>query len=60
MTEDGRLLFLTRFARLFAYGALSVILVLYLTSLGLTETQTGTILTLTLFGDAVVSLILTT
>jgi hypothetical protein len=35
LTKDGWLLLLTRFTRLFAYGALSVILVLYLTSLGL-------------------------
>jgi MFS family permease len=60
LTHDGWLLFVTRFTRLFAYGALSVILVLYLTSLGLTEPQTGIILTLTLVGDAVVSLFLTT
>jgi hypothetical protein len=41
LTNDGWLLFITRFTRLFAYGALSVILVLYLTSLGLSERQTG-------------------
>src|SRR5712691_6188681 len=60
LTPDGRLLFLTRFTRLFAYGALSVILVLYLTSLGLSEPQTGMLLTLTLVGDTFVSLFLTT
>src|SRR5712671_5287525 len=60
MTRDSWLLFLTRFTRLFAYGALSVILVLYLTSLGLSESQTGLLLTLTLAGDTVVSLLLTT
>jgi MFS family permease len=60
LTEDGRLLFLTRFTRLFAYGALSVVLVLYLTSIGLSESQTGLLLTLTLAGDTVVSLFLTT
>src|SRR5713101_1357439 len=60
LTRDGWLLFLTRFTRLFAYGALSVILVLYLTSLGLSEPQTGMVLTLTLAGDTVVSLFLTT
>ena len=60
LTRDGWLLFLTRFTRLFAYGALSVILVLYLTSLGLSEPQTGMVLTLTLIGDTVVSLLLTT
>src|SRR5258708_30198574 len=60
LTRDGWLLFLTRFTRLFAYGALSVVLVLYLTSLGLSESQTGLLLTLTLAGDTVVSLFLTT
>jgi MFS family permease len=54
------LLFLTRFARLFAYGSLSVILVFYLIGLGLTEIQSGLVLTLTLAGDVVVSLYLTT
>ena len=41
---DGRLLFVTRFVRLFAYGALSVVLVLYLVSLGLTEADVGFLL----------------
>src|ERR1700676_5107553 len=59
LTRDGWLLFLTRFTRLFAYGALSVVLVLYLTSLGLSEPQTGMLLTLTLVGDTMVSLFLT-
>src|SRR5690242_10948378 len=56
----ARLLFLTRFVRLFAYGALSVVLVIYLRGLGLTDRQTGTLLTLTLIGDTVISLWLTT
>jgi MFS family permease len=60
LTPDGRLLFATRFLRLFAYGSLSVILVFYLVSLGLTESQTGLLLTLILAGDVVVSLLLTT
>jgi MFS family permease len=60
LTSDGRLLFLTRFTRLFAYGALSVMLVLYLTSIGLSESQTGLLLSLTLVGDTIVSLFLTT
>jgi hypothetical protein len=51
LTHDARLLFLTRFTRLFAYGALSVILVFYLTGLGLSESQTGLLFTLTLAGD---------
>jgi MFS family permease len=60
LTRDGWLLFVTRFARLFAYGSLSVILVFYLVGLGLTEAQSGLVLTLTLAGDVVVSLLLTT
>jgi MFS family permease len=60
LTRDGWLLFVTRFARLFAYGSLSVILVFYLIGLGLTEVQSGLVLTLTLAGDVVVSLFLTT
>jgi MFS family permease len=57
---DARLLFITRFTRLFAYGALSVVLVFYLTGIGLSESRIGTLLTLTLLGDTVVSLALTT
>jgi len=60
LTRDGRLLFATRFVRLFAYGSLSVVLVFYLVGIGLNETQTGLLLTLTLIGDTVVSLALTT
>jgi MFS family permease len=58
--HDARLLFLSRFVRLFAYGSLSVILVFYLVSLGLREAQIGLLLTLTLAGDLVISLLLTT
>jgi len=60
LTRDGQLLFVTRFVRLFAYGSLSVILVFYLVGLGLTESQSGLLLTLTLAGDIAVSLYLTT
>lgn len=60
LTRDAYLLFLTRFVRLFAYGSLSVVLVFYLIGLGLRESQTGILLTLTLVGDTVISLYLTT
>ena len=60
MIPDVRRLFVTRAVRLFAYGALSVILVVYLTTLGLSAAQVGTLLTLTLAGDTAVSLWLTT
>jgi hypothetical protein len=43
-TRDVRLLFCARVIRLFAYGALSVVHVLYLTGLGLSESQTGLLL----------------
>jgi MFS family permease len=60
LTRDARLLFATRFIRLFAYGSLSVVLVFYLVGIGLSEPQTGLLLTATLAGDTVVSLYLTT
>jgi MFS family permease len=60
LPRDGRVLFLTRFIRLFSYGSLSVVLVFYLTALGLSESQAGLLLTLTLLGDTVISLSLTT
>jgi MFS family permease len=57
---DAWLLFATRSLRLFAYGGLSVVLVLYLVGLGLSESDTGILLTATLLGDTLVSLYLTT
>ena len=53
---DGRLLFLTRAARMFSYGFLSVVLVLYLAGLGFSEGRIGLLLTLTLVGDTLISL----
>lgn len=58
--QDIILLFAARMTRLFAYGALSVILVLYLAELGLSETLIGALLTATLAGDAGISLAMTT
>ena len=60
LAPDARLLFGTRIARLFAYGFLSVVLVLYLAERGLTEQRIGFLLTLTLVGDTAISLALTT
>jgi MFS family permease len=60
LTRDGWFLFATRFLRLFSYGMLGVVLVFYLTGLGLNESRTGLLLTLTLLGDTAVSLVLTT
>src|SRR5260370_1167558 len=60
LSRDGWLLFGTRTARLFAYGLLSVVLVLYLSAAGLSEGQIGLLFTLTLLGDTAISLWLTT
>jgi len=57
---DVTRLFLTRGVRLFAYGALSVVLVLHLAAAGLSEARIGLLLTLTLLGDTALSLVLTT
>jgi MFS family permease len=45
---------------LFAYGFLSVVLMIYLARLGLNEKQIGLLFSLTLIGDTVISLWLTT
>ncbi len=55
-----RLLFFTRFLRLFAFGLLSVVLALYLGALGTTPAAIGLLLVVTLCGDTVVALLLTT
>ena len=58
--RDVTLLFSTRLIRLFCYGFLSVVLALYLAQVGLDEKQIGLLFTLTLAGDAGISLWLTT
>ena len=58
--RDISLLFSTRIIRLFCYGFLSVVLALYLFETGLTEKMIGLLFTLTLAGDAGISLWLTT
>jgi len=58
--RDINLLFSTRIIRLFCYGFLSVVMALYLAETGLTEKQIGLLFSLTLAGDAGISLWLTT
>ena len=58
-SPDVRLLFVTRAVRLFAYGFLALILLLYLVELGLTPQRIGLLLTMTLLGDVLVSLPIT-
>ena len=57
---DIRFLFVTRIVRMFAYGLLAVILALYLAQAGLSDAEIGLLLTLTLLGDTVMSLWITT
>ena len=51
LDRDGRLLFAMRTLRMFGYGFLAVVLVLYLAALGLDPLTIGIVLTLTLVGD---------
>jgi MFS family permease len=60
VTRDAWLLFAARAVRMSGYGALGVILVLYLASAGFDAGQIGVLLTLTLVGDTLISLYLTT
>lgn len=57
---DVALLFATRTLRLFAYGLLSIVFVLYLARIGLSGAAIGLLLALTLLGDAAISLWITT
>jgi len=60
LDRDGRVLFALRTLRMFGYGFLAVVLVLYLDALGLDALTIGLVLTLTLVGDTLISLWLTT
>jgi MFS family permease len=60
LDQNARLLFAMRTLRMFGYGFLAVALVLYLDALGLDGWVIGVVLSLTLVGDTVVSLWLTT
>jgi len=60
LPRDGRILFATRIIRLFAYGAMSVVLALYLVSGGFTKQQVGRLISFTLLGDVVVTLLIST
>lgn len=60
MKKDIPLLFATRIIRMFGYGFVSVVLALYLAQRGLSEGEIGLLLTLTLAGDAAITLWITT
>jgi hypothetical protein len=56
LSSDGRLILLSRAVRLFAFGALSIILVLHFSAMGWSESAIGRLLALTMIGDAAVTL----
>ncbi|MBA4137157.1 MAG: MFS transporter [Opitutus sp.] len=58
--RNVRLLFAARIVRMFAYGLLGVVLVLYLVERGLDDSAVGALLTCTFLGDAAISLWLST
>ncbi|PQE31048.1 hypothetical protein CJF32_00006074 [Rutstroemia sp. NJR-2017a WRK4] len=58
-SRDTKLLCLQRFTRLFAYGCSTLILVVYLSALHVSETKIGLFMTLTLIGDTLISFVLT-
>ncbi|KAF2736852.1 para-aminobenzoate synthase [Polyplosphaeria fusca] len=57
--KDVYILILARYLRLFAYGAIALILAVYFESLGFSDEKIGLFMTLTLLGDVVISLLLT-
>ena len=57
--RDSKLICVQRFVRLFAYGASSLILALFLQDIGISERNVGLFMTLTLLGDVVISFVLT-
>ncbi len=60
LSPDIVRIFITRILRMFAYGALSIILVVYLVRIGTPKFYAGLLLTLALAGDIGVSLWVTT
>lgn len=57
--RDTYLLLLTRTLRMFAYGSSTLMLALYFSALGHTDSRIGLFMTLTLVGDVLISLALT-
>jgi len=58
-SRDTKLLCAQRFVRLFAYGASTLILAVYLSTLEISDARIGLFMTLTLLGDVVISFGLT-
>ena len=59
LSSDGVVLMCCKALRLFSFGFLAVMLDIYLTELGLSDSSVGLMFTLTLVGDAAISMLLT-
>ncbi|KAH7312533.1 major facilitator superfamily domain-containing protein [Stachybotrys elegans] len=57
--RDAWLVILARSSRMFAFGAVSLIIALFFAELGFTDPQIGVFMTLTLLGDVVLGLVIT-
>lgn len=57
--RDTKLLIVQRFIRFFAYGGSTLILALYLQALNISQEKIGLFMTLTLWGDVIISFSLT-
>jgi len=57
--RDAWLIILSRSSRMFAYGASALVLALFFAELGFPDSRIGLFMTLTLFGDVILSLLLT-
>jgi MFS family permease len=57
--RDAILLILCKCVRMYSFGFLAVMLVVYLEELGLTYNEVGLMFTLTLLGDAIISILMT-
>jgi MFS family permease len=58
-SRDIHLILISRFLRMFAYGSATLILAFYLEAFGFSDNWIGLFFTLTLIGDAAISLMLT-
>jgi MFS family permease len=57
--RDTKIIIVQRFVRLFAYGGATLILVSYLSALGIPDSKIGLFMTMTLVGDVAISFLLT-
>jgi MFS family permease len=59
LSSDAKLLLLSKSVRMYSFGYLAVALVIYLQELGFSSVDIGTLFSLTLLGDVLISILLT-